>query len=131
MGMPLYCQFQRGFDADNDPIRITLTQVVDRGGGRRVAGDDQRLAALRKKPLCALQGQTADFLRAPRPVGRVGGVSELDRVFLRNPATRLPQNAESTQAGIEYRDRQVFHVPFGTSFVMAALAAGMRKPAGP
>ena len=106
-GVALHGGLQGRLGADDGHLRVPLPQEGGRGGGGRVAGDDDGLGAPGKEELCRLQAQRLYLLEGLVPIGGVAGISEVEVVLPGSSArsarrTLMPPRPESkTPTGAE------------------------------
>ena len=85
-------------------------QVVEGGRGRRVAGHDQELDVEAIDQFAGdLQGEPADLVERPVPVGVPTGVAQVDEVLRRQEVDGGPGDGQPTEAGVEHPDWSVGH----------------------
>src|SRR5690606_37507267 len=88
-------------------------ELLDRGGGSGVAGDDDRLdLVLLDEAPGQLAGVAAHGLGGLRTVRVPPGVADVDEVLGRQQVDHGPSDRQAAEAGVEHPDRPV-HGPSG------------------
>ena len=100
-GVALHGGLQGRFRADDGHSGVALPQEGSRGGGGRVAGDDDGLGAPGKQELRRLQAQRLYLLEGLVPIGGVAGIAEVEVVLPGQSRPQCPQDADASQAGIK------------------------------
>ena len=84
---------------------VALAGVVEHGGARGVARDDEDLHAVVDETVEALEGQLAGLRDGPRAVGRAGGVTEVRDRLVGQLVEDRPHDGEPAIPGVEDPDR--------------------------
>ena len=84
-------------------------ELGQRGRGRRVAGDDDQLDALRLEEQADLAGEAAQLVERARAVRQPGAVAEVDEVLVRERDEALVQHRQAAHARVEHADRPLVH----------------------
>ncbi len=80
-------------------------QGRQRGGGRRVARDDQQLHAPPQELLGDLGREAHELVLGALAVGEAGGVPQIQEVLARERDEQLVQDRQTADAGVEHPDR--------------------------
>jgi len=99
----------------DDRHPITLARISQDGRAGRVAGDDQRLDALRDKMVEAVEGVLTYLADRLRPVWLAGRVCEVQHRLVRQLVEHGTGDGEPTEARVEDADRRVCHVQQSTT----------------
>ena len=94
--------------ADDRHSQLGL-ELRQRGGGRRVAGDDDELHPLRLEEQADLTCEAAQLSERPRAVGEPRTVAEIDEVLVRKRDEALVQHRQATHARVEHADGPLVH----------------------
>ena len=90
----------------------SAAQVVEAGGGGRVAGDDERLdvVVLDQAPR-QLAGVAAHLGQRLRAVRVAAGVADVDEVLGRQQVDHGPGDGQAAEPGVEHPDRPIHGPP--------------------
>ena len=94
--------------ADDGDAQLGL-ELRQGGRGRRVAGDDDELDALRLEVGADLAREAAHLVERTRPVGQPRAVAEVDEVLVRQRDEALVQHRQAADARVEHADRPLVH----------------------
>ena len=84
-------------------------QLLERGGGRGVARDEDELHVLLLEIGADLAREAADLLERPRPVGQACVVAEIDEVLVRHGHQALVEDGQASDSRVEDADGTRIH----------------------
>ena len=90
--------------------RDALLEIRQRRRGRRVAGDEDQLDALRGEVAGDLACEAADLVERARAVRQARAVAEVDEVLVRHRHQALVEDGQPAHARVEDADRPRIHL---------------------
>lgn len=100
--------FEAGHHADEGHGE-GVAQVGDGGGGGRVTGDDDELAAGTYEALGDGEAALADLGGGAGAIGEEGGIGEVDDALMGGDPLEIAEDAKPANAGIEHPNRPGIH----------------------
>ena len=100
---------QAGLDHADDGNVELLVEGVERGGGRAVAGDDERLHVVLEQHVGDLERVFQHLVARLGAVGEPAGVAEVDDALVGQQVDERAQHREPSEPGVEHADRTRGH----------------------